>query len=129
MGAAQAYPAFASSSLDKTSVDNPRLVNQLNSPVGNKIGVNQNVQIMSDVQNNQNIKQSFVYIVQIKDSDQKIISLGWFSGTLDANQIFSPSLSWTPEFVGEYTAEIFVWDDFTTQLPLAKLSVIIITAS
>ena len=125
----QTYPVFAVDPLDRTSVEHPRLVNAFGSPIGTKISVNQQVQIMSDVRNNQNESQQFIYIVQVKDSTQRIVSLGWFSGNLNPNQVFSPALSWTPQFVGEYTAEIFVWDNFNKQSPLDESKTIEITVS
>ena len=51
-----------------------------------------------------------MYIVQVKNQNGIIISLGWISGSLNPGQIFSPALSWTPKVSDEYTAEIFVWD-------------------
>ena len=34
-----------------------------------------------------------------------LFQLGWISGQLTPDQKFSPSLSWTPNKSGEYTAE------------------------
>ena len=126
---AQTHPAFALDPLDRINIENPGLVNALDEPVGTKISVNQQVQVKSDVRNNQNEKQQFIYIVQVKDAFEKIVSLGWISGDLDDGQVFSPTRSWTPQYVGEYRIELYVWDSFEKQSPLTEQLVFKITVS
>ena len=82
--------------------------------------VNQQIQISADITNKQEESQSFVYFVQIKEKSGVVVSLGWISGPLAPFQKLSPSLSWTPEKEGEYTAEIFVWEDFKNYNALAE---------
>lgn len=72
--------------------------------------VNKQVQITSDVTNNQNRVQPFAYLVQIQNQDGVVVSLSWLSGSLDSGQSLNPSQSWTPELPGTYTAQIFVWE-------------------
>jgi hypothetical protein len=103
-------PVFASTQLDRVNITNPRLVNAFGSKISDQINVNQQVQISADVKNNQEKSQKFVYIVQIKNQNGVIVSLGWISGSLNPGQTFSPALSWTPKVSDVYTAEIFVWD-------------------
>lgn len=103
-------PVFAISPLDRVNITNPRLVNAFGSKISDQINVNQQVQISADVKNNQEKSQKFVYIVQVKNQNGVIVSLGWISGSLNPGQTFSPALSWTPKVSNEYTAEIFVWD-------------------
>jgi hypothetical protein len=103
-------PVFAMKDLDRVEVTNPRLVNAFGSKISEQINVNQQVQISADVKNNQEKSQKFVYIVQIKNQNGVIVSLGWISGSLNPGQTFSPALSWAPKISDVYTAEIFVWD-------------------
>ncbi|HET9009809.1 MAG TPA: hypothetical protein VFN17_06785 [Nitrosarchaeum sp.] len=103
-------PVFASTQLDRIDITNPRLVNAFGSKISDQINVNQQVQISADVKNNQEKSQKFVYIVQVKNQNGVIVSLGWISGSLNPGQTFSPALSWTPKVSDAYTAEIFVWD-------------------
>lgn len=103
-------PAFAIEPLDRVDITNPRLVNSFGSQISNQINVNQQVQITADVKNNQDKTQTFVYIVQVKNQNGVIITIGWISGLLGSGQTFSPALSWAPKISGEYTAEIYVWD-------------------
>lgn len=103
-------PAFAIEPLDRVDITNPRLVNSFGSQISNQINVNQQIQITADVKNNQDKTQTFVYIVQVKNQNGIIITIGWISGLLNPGQTFSPALSWAPKISGEYTAEIYVWD-------------------
>ena len=103
-------PTFAIEPLDRVDIKNPRLVNSFGSKISDQINVNQQVQITADVKNNQEKTQKFVYIVQVKNENGVIITIGWISGLLNPGQTFSPALSWSPKTSGEYTAEIFVWD-------------------
>jgi hypothetical protein len=104
-------PAFAITET-QVSVDKPRLVTAFGALIGNDVTVNQQFQISADITNHQKKSQNFHYLVQIKDENNFVVSLGWISGQLTPTQKFSPSLSWTPEESGEFTAEIFVWEGF-----------------
>lgn len=103
-------PAFAIEPLDRVDITNSRLVNSFGAKISEQINVNQQVQITADVKNNQDKAQTFVYIVQVKNQNGVIITIGWISGLLNPGQTFSPALSWAPKTSGEYTAEIYVWD-------------------
>jgi hypothetical protein len=79
----------------------------------NKVTLNQQVQIASDLTNKQNKDQPFAYLVQIQDSNGITISLSWITGSLSQNQSLTLSQSWTPTVTGTYTAQIFVWQSIT----------------
>ena len=102
-------PAFTLTELERTSMVDPRLENAFGAPVSDKINVNQQIQISADITNHQTKSQNFVYLVQIKNDADIIISLGWISGQLTPDQKLSPSLSWAPTESGEFIAEVFVW--------------------
>lgn len=71
--------------------------------------VNKQVQIASDITNNQDRSQPFAYIVQIQNQDGVVVSLSWLTGSLDPGQSLNPSQSWIPTLPGSYDAQIFVW--------------------
>ncbi|MBI1829502.1 MAG: hypothetical protein HY222_04840 [Thaumarchaeota archaeon] len=73
------------------------------------VKTNQQVQLVADVTNNQNVKQPFVYIVQVLDNEGKSIMVTWVQGILQPHQSMSPSQSWIPTKPGTYTAQIFDW--------------------
>ncbi len=116
--------------LERAPATSPRLENLFGETVSKNILINQPVQITADITNNQEISQKFVYIVQIKDSQNIIYYVNWFANiTLEPHQMFSASRSWTPEFAGKYVAEIYVWDSFSNQDALSESIFINITAS
>ena len=102
--------AFALSELERATMNDPRLENAFETPIIDNVNVNQQIQISSDITNTQERSQNFVYLVQIKNDAEIVVSLGWISGQLTPFQELSPSLSWTPTDSGEYVAEIFVWE-------------------
>ena len=72
--------------------------------------VNKQIQLVADVTNKQDTTLPFVYIVQVKNSEDKAVSLTWISGSLQPHQFMSPAQSWIPTKAGVYTAQIFVWE-------------------
>jgi hypothetical protein len=102
-------PAFALTELERTSMVDPRLVNVFGAPVSDKINVNQ-----------QTKSQNFVYLVQIKNDANIVISLGWISGQLTPDQKLSPSLSWSATESGEFIAEVFVWEGIVNHRALSE---------
>jgi hypothetical protein len=91
-------------------LENPQFVNAFGSKISDNINVNQQVQIVADVKNNQEQSQKFVYVVQVKNQNGIIVSLGWLNGSLNPGQTLSPALSWTQKTPDAYVVEIFVWD-------------------
>ena len=75
--------------------------------------VNKQVQITSDITNNQDRSQPFAYLVQIQNQDGVVVSLSWLTGSLDPGQSLNPSQSWIPTSPGTFTAQIFVWAGIT----------------
>ena len=122
-------PAFALTELERVSISNPRLENAFGVAISDNINVNQQIQISADVTNNQGKSQSFVYIVQVKDKWGLVVSLGWISGPLAPAQKLSPSLSWTPETEGEFTAEMFVWEGLINHKALSEYTKLQINVS
>ena len=53
--------------------------------------VNEQIIIMDDISNSQEIEQNFVYLIQIKNKDDMIISLSWLTGFLSLHKSFSPA--------------------------------------
>jgi hypothetical protein len=122
-------PAFALTELERSSIEDPRLENAFEAPVMDNVNVNQQIQISSDITNHQKKSQNFVYIVQIKNESELVVSLGWISGQLTPDQKLSPSLSWTPASSGKYVAEIFVWEGLKNHNALSEYSKLEISVS
>ena len=105
-------PVFGLTELERASIEEPKLVNSFGAPVGNNVNVDQQIQIASDITNNQLTTQKFNYLVQVKDSKDFVVKIAWFSGELNPQQEWNTSVFWVPEKSGEYTAEIFLWEGF-----------------
>jgi hypothetical protein len=122
-------PAFALTELERSSIEDPRLENAFEAPIVDNVNVNQQIQISSDITNHQKKSQNFVYLVQIKNEAEVVVSLGWISGQLTPDQKLSPSLSWTPTNSGKYIAEIFVWEGLKNHNALSEYSKLQISVS
>ena len=113
-------PAFAVTELERATIEDPRLENAFGIPIIDNVNIYQQIQISSDITNNQMKSQTFVYLVQLKNEEGFVVSVGWISGQLTPDQKLNPSLSWTPVDSGEFTAEIFVWEGLQNQRALTE---------
>lgn len=95
--------------LERAPALNPRLLdvhgNTINSPA-----VGEQIQITSDISNQQTREQKFAYLVMIHDDTKTPVSLAWIDGILNSESSFSPSASWIPQNAGNYVATMFVWE-------------------
>ena len=82
------------------------------------VNAGQHVQINADLWNSNYEGQSFVYFVQIQDSDDVVVSLEWTDSSLFADQSFGQTLPWIPSEAGSYTATAFVWESLDDPVPL-----------
>jgi len=122
-------PALALTELQRATISDPKLVNAFGIPIGNNVNVDQQFQISADITNNQEKSQNFVYLVQIKDKTGFVVSFGWISGQLTPDQKLSPSLSWSPDKSGEFTAEIYVWEGLINHKALTEYTMLQINVS
>jgi hypothetical protein len=113
-------PAFAVTELERATIEDPRLENAFGIPIIDNVNIYQQIQISSDITNNQMKSQTFVYLVQLKNEEGFVVSVGWISGQLTPDQKLNPSLSWTPINSGEFIAEIFVWEGLQNQRALTE---------
>lgn len=77
------------------------------------------LQIVGSISNHQQFKQDFVYLFQIKDDTQSVVSISWIVGQLSPNQILDVSQSWIPSKSGQYFIETFAWKSISDPDPLA----------
>lgn len=88
---------------------NPRILDSSGNAVTGPVKAGQQIQISSLLANGLGCDTPFVYIVQVQDRDGRTVSLSWINGTLPAGGHLDPSQSWTPQYGGTYTAQIFLW--------------------
>jgi len=78
------------------------------------------IQIVGSVTNEQSFIQKFIFLIQVKDQNDSVVSISWISGELSAGQNLDVSQSWLPKNSGTYFIETFVWDSLENQIPLSK---------
>lgn len=83
--------------------------------------VGEQIMITADVTNSQNTQQPFVYLTQVKNADNVVVSLSWLTGSLSPRQSFSPAQSWTSTETGLYKIEVFVWKSIDNPEALSAL--------
>jgi len=76
--------------------------------------------VTANIHNNQTKSQDFAYIVQVQDDQSNDISFSSISGTLNANQSLSPTISWIPPREGEYKITIFIWESLENPTALSS---------
>ncbi len=120
---------FALTELERATLNDPRLVNAFGVPIGNNVNVDQQIQITADITNNQEISQKFSYLVQVKDKNNFVVKLVWFSGELNPHQKWNTSVFWIPDNAGEFTAEIFLWEALINHRALTEYTTLQINVS
>ncbi len=95
--------------LERAPASNARIVNLFGNFIDSP-SVGEQVQITSDISNEQDREQKFAYLVMIQDDTNTAVSLAWIDGTLNPESSFSPASSWIPQKEGDYTATMFVWE-------------------
>lgn len=78
------------------------------------------IQIVGTIRNEQEFDQDFVFLIQILDSQKRIVSLSWVSGTMEKFQKLDVSQSWITQNSGDYTIQTFVWDSLSSATPLSN---------
>jgi hypothetical protein len=98
--------------LEQVSASNPRILD----PSGNSLSrvmTNKQIQIVSDVTNQENKDQPFSYLLQIQDKNGMTLYLSWITGSMVPKQTLNLGQSWLPTSAGTYTVQIFVWQSIT----------------
>ena len=79
------------------------------------------IQIETEITNQQDDQQPFAYIVQIKDEIGATISISMITGTVGQGQTITQTISWTPSESGVYVAEVYLWSDLNQPLVLSSV--------
>ena len=117
--------------LERVPATNARIDDLNDNPVVSPY-VGEQVVLLSDIVNQQDHTQKFIWLAQVVDDQRKTVSLAWIDGTLNPESHFSPSVSWIPERVGDYTVTMFVWqsiDNPTALSPPVELEFSVIQES
>lgn len=82
------------------------------------ISTGQMVVLQSNIKSNESKEQSFVYIIQVKNSDGITTALSWTKGEIAPEKMFNMGISWIPDKTGTYHIDIFVWQSIEQPIPL-----------
>jgi len=98
--------------------------------LGNSLGsftVDSPIQLVGTIQNEQNFNQKFVYLFQVKNSENFIESLSWIQSEISPKQILDVSQSWIPDTSGTYEIETFVWNSINDPIVMSPIMSTMIT--
>ncbi len=84
--------------------------------------VGQTVNFNSMISNKYQNSQKISYIVQIKDSNNKVIFLKWLDSNIVNLSTTNEAISWVPVVPGVYSAEIYIWNGMDSLVPLTDQS-------
>ena len=106
--------------LERAIVEEPQLVDQIGMSIDH-VTVDMQVLVQSEITNNQDIKQEFVYLVQVKDVEGFTTSLSWLNGELPQKDSILVTQSWIPEKMGRYEIEVFAWENMYNPVPVSPI--------
>ncbi len=89
----------------------------------------QTVIIQSSISNVDMVDHDFMYIVQVKDSGNVVISLNFIKGTIAPGQSLTVGASWIPIVEDTYRVEIYNWKSFMEPEILSEVQVIDVVVS
>lgn len=106
--------------LERIPASNFRLLDSEQKPiVDNLIRVDQQIKLVTDLENQQNHTQPFAYLVLIQNKQNQAVSLSWLSGNLTSSQKITSDVAWLPFKEGLYTATVFVWESIDNPTALS----------
>ena len=79
------------------------------------------MQIVGTITNDHNFTQKFVYLFQVKNSNDTVESISWIQGELSSKQSLDVSQSWIPKKSGIYQIETFVWNSLNNPVVLTPV--------
>ena len=114
--------------LERVPISDLRAVDSFGNTL-DAISVDSQIQLESDLTNNQDKAQEFAYLIQIQNESGVTVSLNWITGSLTEGQSLSPATSWTPDEAGTYEVTAFVWESIENPTALSPTATIAITVN
>tara|TARA_Y100000590_G_scaffold319573_1_gene361675 strand:+ start:211 stop:1392 length:1182 start_codon:yes stop_codon:yes gene_type:complete len=115
------YKIFSDTpSIERLQVSQTGILTPIGEPMQN-FNIYSTGMFFSEIENTLDHPQNFVYIVQIKDEKNDVVSLSWISGQIMSSQKLTASVSWTPQESGKYSIDRFIWSSMKDAIPLSDL--------
>lgn len=112
---------LATDIFDKVFMESPAILDIQGKEIKSGDGkIDESIAITATLVNDEQVSQSFIFIVQIIDEDGAAGSILLTLGSLQPGESINPSASWLPKEQGAYTAEIFVWSSLNDPTPLVQ---------
>ena len=108
-------------SLTSFSVSDITFKNTSDEKITNPFQVGEKIIITNDVKNELDETRSFASIIQVKDSEGKIIHVSWQLTSLPSKHATTITHTWVPKAADTYLIETYVWDNLLGGLPLAEM--------
>ena len=112
--------SFTSRTMMPIQLGSISFVNMLGSPI-DKLIPGRLVVIQCKMTNFESTTYNYTFIVQVKNENGVIVSFSFISGSITTKASITPGISWTPSAAGNYTIEVYVWENFISMKPLAKM--------
>ena len=106
-------------SLEKLTNSQITLTDSSGKPL-NSFQENHRIQVGGSIKNEQIFDQKFVYLIQVKDHYDSVVSLSWIAGELSGKQNLDVSQSWLPKNSGTFLIEAYVWNSLEDQIALSE---------
>lgn len=81
---------------------------------------NDPLQIVATIKNNGKYELPFLYLIQVTNDQNIVVSLSWIGGKINSEQTLDVSQSWTSKISGNYKAETFVWTSLLEPIALSS---------
>lgn len=78
----------------------------------------QKMVISADLENDENAKQSYVFVAQVVDAAGSTVAVSFITGTLPSGSTVSPSVQWQPDAAGTYVVQVMAWSSLANPTPL-----------
>ncbi|MGY5146599.1 MAG: hypothetical protein ACW9W4_01160 [Candidatus Nitrosopumilus sp. bin_7KS] len=106
--------------MERAPASNFMILDIRKTPIENNlITVDQQIRLVSDLENQMSRIQPFAYLVQIHDEQNQVESLSWLTGNLTASQKINLGTTWIPIKEGKYFATVFVWESIDNPTALS----------
>jgi len=91
--------------------------------------VGESILLVASMCNTATVDKDMIYICQVKDGSGSVVYLAFIKGSVPAGKTFDFGVSWTPNFLGDYSIEVFVWRSWADPTPLSIPITAIITVT
>jgi hypothetical protein len=85
-----------------------------------EIGVYENIQIQTIVENKTSKPKTVTCILTIKNAEGFFESISWAVMNLESNSITDINQSWSPSTEGNYIAKVYIWEQIPDGSPLTE---------